>query len=217
MRLLFAALRISIHALREEGDSFSLRLRLCALQFLSTPSVRRATVWTSTSWPMCAFLSTPSVRRATSTACRGCINCKISIHALREEGDYTPFLYFFFRTSFLSTPSVRRATLCRLCLRSGCTFLSTPSVRRATILSSSLGRQPQISIHALREEGDDIVQLLVHQFRLFLSTPSVRRATWRCRRVKALERISIHALREEGDDAFVSQELFRRYFYPRPP
>ena len=35
----------------------------------------------------------------------------ISIHALREEGDfYTPFLYLLVRTSFLSTPSARRAT-----------------------------------------------------------------------------------------------------------
>ena len=34
---------ISIHALREEGDGAALMLRLTALEFLSTPSARRAT------------------------------------------------------------------------------------------------------------------------------------------------------------------------------
>ena len=56
---------ISIHALREEGDSMSsFGLPLIAL-FLSTPSARRATIpkWTKV---------TPD---------------SISIHALREEGD----------------------------------------------------------------------------------------------------------------------------------
>ena len=34
-----------------------------------------------------------------------------------------------------------------------------------------------ISIHALREEGDQIRKMLGQRFRLFLSTPSARRAT----------------------------------------
>ena len=35
-------------------------------------------------------------------------------------------------------------------------FLSTPSARRATVhLESAAGSAGQISIHALREEGDD--------------------------------------------------------------
>ena len=34
---------ISIHALREEGDRMLLQQRLDCLQFLSTPSARRAT------------------------------------------------------------------------------------------------------------------------------------------------------------------------------
>ena len=57
---------ISIHALREEGDACwycsSAHVRL----FLSTPSVRRATLLPPTkALPLSAFLSTPSVRRAT--------------------------------------------------------------------------------------------------------------------------------------------------------
>ena len=57
--------RISIHALREEGDRSSYRSFLGILKFLSTPSARRAT---SHSLP------------------ESVASC-ISIHALREEGD----------------------------------------------------------------------------------------------------------------------------------
>ena len=56
---------ISIHALREEGDS--------ALQIRHTIPL--------------VFLSTPSVRRATFKKFRDRHFHKISIHALREEGD----------------------------------------------------------------------------------------------------------------------------------
>ena len=38
--------------------------------------------------PSRLFLSTPSARRATRTGCRGTCRIRISIHALREEGDY---------------------------------------------------------------------------------------------------------------------------------
>ena len=57
----------------------------------------------------------------------------ISIHALREEGDYYSHGEPVQRKKFLSTPSARRATAS-----------DTPS--RWT---------QRISIHALREEGDD--------------------------------------------------------------
>ena len=58
---------------------------------------------------------------------------------------------------------------------------------------------PDISIHALREEGDRLIVLVFRAVTLFLSTPSARRAT----AVKCINHfvicISIHALREEGD------------------
>ena len=38
-------LRISIHALCEEGDALSLSSARLSMQFLSTPSARRATCW----------------------------------------------------------------------------------------------------------------------------------------------------------------------------
>ncbi len=56
-------------------------------------------------------------------------------------------------------------------------FLSTPSVRRATCGYLMLLTVICISIHALREEGDDIVFHKPSYTIGFLSTPSVRRAT----------------------------------------
>ena len=59
------------------------------------------------------FLSTPSVRRAT-VVCSCCGKpLRISIHALREEGDPPSIPHSFIRARFLSTPSVRRATSAR--------------------------------------------------------------------------------------------------------
>ena len=56
-----------------------------------------------------------------------------------------------------------------------------------------------ISIHALREEGDVAALEGAAEQSEFLSTPSARRATDHRRRSVAVHRISIHALREEGD------------------
>ena len=57
----------------------------------------------------------------------------------------------------------------------------------------------QISIHALREEGDVSGALVEAGLAKFLSTPSARRATHNAKTVGGLVYISIHALREEGD------------------
>ena len=56
-----------------------------------------------------------------------------------------------------------------------------------------------ISIHALREEGDRASTATDHDAGRFLSTPSARRATESTKEVDKDDRISIHALREEGD------------------
>ena len=58
---------------------------------------------------------------------------------------------------FLSTPSARRATCCAQSVRTSATiFLSTPSARRATKATQLYDHFSNISIHALREEGDAI-------------------------------------------------------------
>ena len=123
------------------------------------------------------FLSTPSARRATGDVDRVEATIDISIHALREEGDDLPCSRYleiqdfyprpprggrqgvqlgdYHTLKFLSTPSARRATFKpeQSSVLQGL-FLSTPSARRAT--PSGAGRKPSknISIHALREEGD---------------------------------------------------------------
>ena len=57
----------------------------------------------------------------------------------------------------------------------------------------------QISIHALREEGDLSVLDTSVTATVFLSTPSARRATPGAGEPDPAGSISIHALREEGD------------------
>ena len=82
---------ISIHALREEGDSFQCSQSSRLGTFLSTPSARRATLAER------IFLAPDS----------------ISIHALREEGDSFIDNDTVDAMIFLSTPSARRATRSR--------------------------------------------------------------------------------------------------------
>ena len=56
-------------------------------------------------------------------------------------------------------------------------FLSTPSARRATHESLVRVFVLLISIHALREEGDQLSGFFYDSHHKFLSTPSARRAT----------------------------------------
>ena len=118
-------------------------------------------------------------------------------------------------------------------------FLSTPSARRATRSRRSSCRPYSISIHALREEGDDQGAhqrpdrgISIHALReegdlackggkpmknQFLSTPSARRATQLHALGAEVVVISIHALREEGDSKNSSPSPGTANFYPRPP
>ena len=75
----------------------------------------------------------------------------------------------------------------------------------------------QISIHALREEGDQRAAPVVSTADKFLSTPSARRATIPSRQGLQGQGISIHALREEGDPFRHRSERVKEDFYPRPP
>ena len=62
-----------------------------------------------------------------------------------------------------------------------------------------LGKLSDISIHALREEGDPAEVAEYMRGEVFLSTPSARRATKTGLPQVLHIMISIHALREEGD------------------
>ena len=192
--------------------------------------------------PPCArFLSTPSVRRATNHPGQGLLLCRISIHALREEGDLFRSRPAATATVFLSTPSVRRATLIsQYSLRCPLTFLSTPSVRRATTRTSfpKSAQKKFLSTPSVRRAtaGRRNVRRLVGVFlstpsvrratdgagrnyrpcTIFLSTPSVRRATNAWRNLRESFGISIHALREEGDHKQSGQHDGRPTFLSTP-
>ena len=79
---------VYIHALREEGDVGIHGVSSASPIFLSTPSARRATEPLDYSAVVDRlFLSTPSARRATRLVDGRDLFRRISIHALREEGD----------------------------------------------------------------------------------------------------------------------------------
>ena len=104
---------------------------------------------------MVIFQSTPSARRATAALCTVRDELKISIPALREEGDDTYDFAERLQIIFQSTPSARRATVTlRAYSMPQSVFQSTPSARRATELEPEFIDFVLISIHALREEGD---------------------------------------------------------------
>ncbi len=102
---------------------------------------------------------------------------EISIHALREEGDAEHQTALQVLNQFLSTPSARRATTRYVTVDAAELFLSTPSARRATSALRRAKKSEDISIHALREEGDSIYKTNADLQTIFLSTPSARRAT----------------------------------------
>ena len=96
-------------------------------------------------------------------------------------------------------------------------FLSTPSVRRATACRWCRWSHLPISIHALREEGDDVPgveakdawDISIHALR--------EEGDGRVPFCFPCRKISIHALREEGDCRGFFLSSRQKYFYPRPP
>ena len=78
------------------------------------------------------FLSTPSARRATGRAGRADAHHSISIHALREEGDYGRDYYSY--EGYISIHALREEgdPAGMLMVSVSLAFLSTPSARRAT-------------------------------------------------------------------------------------
>ena len=208
---------ISIHALREEGDPAKTPSSPRLWRFLSTPSARRATVEPS-AYVCCLPNFYPRPPRG----------------GRPRQGPTAPR-----KGVFLSTPSARRATGVMSLIFKSWKFLSTPSARRATQVAGRLRRNRQISIHALREEGDRACSSAKIAEVQFLSTPSARRATPStthpasaqmyfyprpprggrppsARPSAVMERISIHALREEGDPASRPQNPDQSRFLSTP-
>ena len=74
-----------------------------------------------------------------------------------------------------------------------------------------------ISIHALREEGDDQIPLEQWYQTNFYPRPPRGGRPAGLGFQQLLRDISIHALREEGDTSTLWSSSCSRYFYPRPP
>ena len=236
---------ISIHALREEGDGSCQFVFDCVDLFLSTPSARRATKGSCSNRNHCAisihalreegdrlvcctghfdlrFLSTPSARRATQNAQTISTAAIISIHALREEGDLAAQHDAQALVDFYPRPPRGGRRPGSHCYGGMGQFLSTPSARRATFVNHEKHIVFVISIHALREEGDQscTLNLPCHE-NFYPRPPRGGRRRSRCTRRGACRyfyprpprggrhktidlkepalHISIHALREEGD------------------
>ena len=141
----------------------------------------------------------------------------ISIHALREEGDWNTKARYRVCKGFLSTPSARRATICGCSVISALTdFYPRPPrggrpvlFRICAVLCNFYPRPPR---------GGRLCDFgLVPVVFLFLSTPSARRATAYTVAAFPAIFISIHALREEGDRNHHTSRYPPPYFYPRPP
>ena len=192
-------LAISIHALREEGDPAlppwlslhryfyprpprggrqELTIEDAAkVEFLSTPSARRATKGYRDGLKFDPFLSTPSARRATKdTNLFWRLSRYFYPRPPRGGRLATRRLAKAMRYFYPRPPRGGRHAGINT-ERLSWIFLSTPSARRATQSCRAAGRARQISIHALREEGDSHWGLLQRKSRRFLSTPSARRAT----------------------------------------
>ena len=163
------------------------------------------------------FLSTPSARRATLLCGLLLALGTISIHALREEGDEPADDRGRRGQNFYPRPprGGRRAAL--RYFTKPTLFLSTPSARRATRQHGRRSSWREISIHALREEGDFTDTQQPANTTTFLSTPSARRATCAWISYGRPWPISIHALREEGDSHSSQWASTLSNFYPRPP
>ena len=177
--------------------------------FLSTPSVWRATLTMNKQQAFIQFLSTPSVWRATYSLRDIRPSDLISIHALRVEGDHNRLPFSSQTWHFYPRPPCggRRGRIGR---KTGAVlFLSTPSVWRATAVGRADGTLSgfQISIHALRVEGDESHYLRRKNHLHFYPRPPCGGRHGHADRQIHHRRISIHALRVEGDLIWVRMAL----------
>ena len=167
---------ISIHALREEGDSSFSRGFCLAQNFYPRPPRGGRRYNADSKGGIEIFLSTPSARRATRMTSKRNKSVGISIHALREEGDVE--LCEFDQSVVISIHALREEGDCSASLAAGfgSIFLSTPSARRATdAVQVPDVRREFLSTPSARRATQEVKLCIVGY--QFLSTPSARRAT----------------------------------------
>ena len=176
--------------------------RFCALIFLSTLSLRRATPCSRAASMMALFLSTLSLRRATSTFRKPSGFHAISIHALLAESD--PVLLF----SQVPVPDFYPRSPCgerhvyKEANFPGFAISIHALLAESDYVFAAGNKAGAISIHALLAESDLSPILILGLSPKFLSTLSLRRATGIIWRHIIRCRISIHALLAESDTIF---------------
>ena len=211
---------ISIHALRKEGDRRSGDGQCRPANFYPRPPRGGRPAPSPPSANSCkSFLSTPSARRATDLKHKYNQKLIISIHALREEGDGAPHPAGARTQHFYPRPPRGGRPACAsMSFITVSPFLSTPSARRATQQQQGQRQGLQISIHALREEGDASYHAsFLRKSYFYPRPPRGGRQGYRGPETTD-EYISIHALREEGDQLKKAKiTIYSSYFYPRPP
>ena len=210
--------RISIHALRGEGDFLPRCRGVKRFYFYPRPPWGGRLLLIKRVKAAFEFLSTPSVGRATRVRATVKEGFYISIHALRGEGDMRRLptarlpRYFYPRPPWGGRPSH-----C-IPLPGGSDFYPRPPWGGRLPHSSSTAQNICISIHALRGEGDSCAFCLstmpsmisIHALR---GEGDLGRNRVRGRRYS----ISIHALRGEGDLRWRQMQGYPADFYPRPP
>ena len=193
--MLAVTLRISIHALREEGDT---RARGSTTTFIN-------------------FYPRPPRGGRRKRLAAGHRSYTISIHALREEGDGRSLWYYWIAKNFYPRPPRGGRHVLSLRTSQLTKFLSTPSARRATCRFLVVAQSAENFYPRPPRGGRPESLIIINSKFEFLSTPSARRATKCCRCCCQYTSISIHALREEGDRWRWSAPPQRYNFYPRPP
>ena len=191
-----------------------------AIVFLSTLSLRRATVQCFQSLPcFWVFLSTLSLRRATRMAMMDYSWTKISIHALLAESDVLKASQTWRKRNFYPrSPCGERRSSVQFGV-SVSLFLSTLSLRRATDAQRGNSVPRPISIHALLAESDMHARNLRSLLLTFLSTLSLRRATLIIQKNTSKRRtqfLSTLSLRR-ATSGLLPCRPSASYFYPRSP
>ena len=145
---------ISIHALLAESDASTQqgqREQRISIHALLAES--DFAFWTAPNRPL-RFLSTLSLRRATVHYDNYNLHCVISIHALLAESDWLElFLYYQDNNFYPRSPCGERLVREPAPSRDN-EFLSTLSLRRATNARPEIRQHGAISIHALLAESD---------------------------------------------------------------
>ena len=164
--------------------------------FLSTPSARRATAQSARSWEHLQHFYPRPPRGGRPRVCTRPTCC---------------FLYFYPRP-----PRGGRLMDDMLLLVDGNFYPRPPRGGRQQVLFER--RQKElISIHALREEGDEPLDLIFPPGEGFLSTPSARRATPSSGRAhRGPQFLSTPSARRATADSGGCSATMKN-FYPRPP